>query len=592
MSMRRALEIVDRVRGRWLSWRGRHSLTVWFDPLYRLPLTMFDRQTLEPRRAAFVAWALQDAHAISAAALRPPPRVSFAELARVHTPHYLESLLEPNTLARIFAVETEQVRVDALMDTIRLACGATLAAARTTLATGVPALNLLGGFHHAGRSRGGGLCAVNDIAVAVAALRAENFTGQVNILDLDAHPPDGTAECMAGAARVWIGSLSGCSWGTLEGVDETVLPEGCGDGVYLQALERLLGRMPRAQIAFVIAGGDVLAGDPLGRLGLSLDGARNRDLSVLRALSQTPAVWLPGGGYTESAWKVLAGTGLALAGFRRAAVTDRDPLASSFATIGARLNPHALGVSAFEGRDFATELEADLFGESREARLLDEYSIVGIEHALHAYGILDHLGRLGYRDFRIAVEPKPGMGDRLRVFGTANDVEYLLIETVLERQRRGDRQILYVHWLALRHPRAATSGRERLLPGQEVPGLGLARELGELFVRIAARLELAGVTFRPSHYHTAFAARHRLTFVDAARQGRFEALVRDLAHLDLADATRAIETGHVRLNGAPYAWEPDEMFAPVSDRSGAEPPTRATTIAAVRAAAHFTVDAQ
>src|SRR5205823_6058723 len=76
----------------------------------------------------------------------------------------------------------------------------------------------------------------------------------------------------------------------------------------------------------------------------------------------------------------------------------------------------------------------------------------------------------------------------------------------------------------------AVSPRRRLgedgavpLPGQDTPGLGLAREIGELLARIASRLGLEGVAFRPAWYHTAYAARHYFHFADPARQGRFEA---------------------------------------------------------------------
>ena len=79
-------------------------------------------------------------------------------------------------------------------------------------AVGRRALNLLGGFHHAKPDAGGGFCAVNDLAVAVAAVRAEGFAGRVLVLDLDAHPPDGTAACLAADPSAWIGSLSGSSW--------------------------------------------------------------------------------------------------------------------------------------------------------------------------------------------------------------------------------------------------------------------------------------------------------------------------------------------------------------------------------------------
>jgi len=92
-----------------------------------------------------------------------------------------------------------------------------------------------------------------------------------------------------------------------------------------------------------------------------------------------------------------------------------------------------------------------------------------------------------------------------------------------------------------------------------VPGLGMAREFGEILSRIAKRLGLAGVAFRPAHFHTAYSARHNMAFADPARQGRFEALVRDAAHLSLLQATLAVDEGRVQLNGAPYAWEADEM---------------------------------
>jgi hypothetical protein len=76
---------------------------------------------------------------------------------------------------------------------------------------------------------------------------------------------------------------------------------------------------------------------------------------------------------------------------------------------------------------------------------------------------------------------------------------------------------------------------------------------------MAIRTGLAGVAFRPSHFHLAFTARHDFAFVEPARQGRFEAMVRDLAALPLLEATHAVADGRVLLNGRPYLWEADEM---------------------------------
>jgi hypothetical protein len=111
----------------------------------------------------------------------------------------------------------------------------------------------------------------------------------------------------------------------------------------------------------------------------------------------------------------------------------------------------------------------------------------------------------------------------------------------------------------MRNPIARFSPVRPRLPGQEVPGLGLAREFGVLLALIARRLELGGVVLRPAHYHSAFPARHDFKFLDPARQGRFEAMVRDLAGTPLLEVTDAVAEGRVLMNGEPYAWETDEM---------------------------------
>src|SRR6266481_10165514 len=235
---------------RWLYGR---DLAVWHAPEYRWPLSALETRTgARPRRADFAVWFLLERRALARANLRRPRRAEYEELARVHTPELLDSLGQAETLARIFGVDPGDVPVDEdeMMNTVRLACGATIAAARELISglnprsVGRRALNLLGGFHHARRDIAGGFCPVNDVAVAVAAVRADGFTGRVLILDLDAHPPDGIAACLVGDPSWWIGSISGSDWGTIAGVDETVLPERAGDAEYLAALDALLLRMP------------------------------------------------------------------------------------------------------------------------------------------------------------------------------------------------------------------------------------------------------------------------------------------------------------------------------------------------------------
>src|SRR5438067_2750548 len=471
--MRAGLE--NRAR-RWLYGR---DLAVWYAPEYRWPLGALEARTgFQARRADFALWFLLERRALRRSNLRQPRRAEYHELARVHTPELLESLARPETLARIFGIDPGDVPVAETMNTVRLVCGAVIDAAREMLSETNPrrvgrrALNLMGGFHHAAPGVAGGFCPVNDVAVAIAAVRAEGFRGRVVVLDLDAHPPDGIAACLAQDPAAFVGSISGSDWGRVEGADETVLPERAGDAAYLAALEALLDRLPNAELAFVIAGGDALAGDPIGRLGLSLEGCRARDLRVADALFRVPSVWLPGGGYSPDAWRVLAGTGLALGIRSRARIPrDYDPLVARFSAIARRLAPEDLGEPASGMDDVAEDLG---IATPRRRLLLGFYTAEGLEHGLHRYGILDALRRMGYGPFRVEVQEE-GVGQSATLVDIPSG--QALIESVLERREIGGARLLYVHWIALRNPRARFSAERPQLPGQEVPGLGLSREV-------------------------------------------------------------------------------------------------------------------
>ncbi len=552
------------------------ELPIWYDAAYRLPMVSIGvERGLEPRRADYVAWFLLERAKVSERWFRRPERVSYAELARVHDRALLESLTTAEGLAQVFAVDPAEIPVEEVVRSIRLACGATVAAAREAVATRRATCNLLGGFHHATPTRAAGFCPVNDIAVAVAALRARGFDETVAVLDFDAHPPDGVAVCFEGDSAVSIGSLSGSDWGSMAEVDETVLAPGTGDDAYLVALDDLLGRMRPAALTFVIAGGDVLADDHLGQLGLSVAGVRKRDLRVAAALRGKASVWLPGGGYHRDAWRVLAGTTLAVGrASSRPIPRDYDPLDAHFAHIARRLGRED---AALDDEYGLADLEAELFGRGMPAhrrRLLGHWSAAGLEYALFRFGIFDHVSRLGYRQFRVSIEPA-SLGECMRLFAraaapppcaepAARDPEYLLMECVLERRQFGSREYLFVNWFTLRHPLVTVSSSRALLPGQDVPGLGLMREAGELLCTMAERINLVGVAFCPSHYHLAAGAMGAFEFFDPERQGRFDAMWRDLGHLPLLAVSQAVSDGKVHLNGSPYTWEASTMVRSLS----------------------------
>jgi hypothetical protein len=247
---------------------------------------------------------------------------------------------------------------------------------------------------------------------------------------------------------------------------------------------------------------------------------------------------------------------------------DHDPIRYRYSRIFREIDRKELGEEPLLTQ---ADLEEALGLRRPELRkLLGLYTAEGLEYALERYGFLEHLRRLAFSEPRVLVD-RTTVGDRLRVMGRASREEppdpreHLLLECVLETISEGAERLLFVHWLTLRNPRLAFSSSRPKLPGQEAPGLGLAREVGELLARMARRLGLDGVAFKPAWFHVAYATRYRFQFADPARQGRFQALMRDLSHLSLLDATMAVAGGRVFLDGRPHAWEPDLMVFRLED---------------------------
>ena len=165
-------------------------------------------------------------------------------------------------------------------------------------------MNLGGGTHHAGRAAGRGFCLFNDIAVAIAALRAERTIpvgavgpivdgaaptplGPVAVIDCDVHQGDGTAELLQPDPWVFTLSLHGGANYPFKRATSDLdidLPTGTGDDAYLEALRGALDEVEAwatPQLVFFLAGADPWEGDRLGRLALTKPGLAARDALVL-----------------------------------------------------------------------------------------------------------------------------------------------------------------------------------------------------------------------------------------------------------------------------------------------------------------------
>lgn len=188
----------------------------------------------------------------------------------------------------------------------RASVGGTLAAARWALAHGIGG-NLAGGTHHAFADRGEGYCVFNDIAVAARVLQREKAIRRAVVVDLDVHQGNGTASIFESDDTVFTFSMHGehnFPFRKARSSRDVALPDGTGDGPYLDALARHLPEVLEAadaDILFYQAGVDPLAEDALGRLALTRSGLRERDRLVMQAswCRGLPIVLTLGGGYAR-----------------------------------------------------------------------------------------------------------------------------------------------------------------------------------------------------------------------------------------------------------------------------------------------------
>ncbi len=225
-------------------------------------------------------------------------------ILRVHGHEYVDRFLD-GTLDRQIMRRIGFPWSAALVRRTLASAGATLGATRLALKLGFGG-TLAGGTHHAFRDEGAGFCVFNDLAIAIEWARAEGRVERAAIVDLDVHQGDGTAAIFAGDNGVFTLSIHGernFPFRKQKSSLDVELPDGTNDASYLAALEPALAEAWKfsPQLLLYQAGVDGLQSDRLGRLSLTLDGLRQRDLAVIGGAHsrQIPIVVTIGGGYSN-----------------------------------------------------------------------------------------------------------------------------------------------------------------------------------------------------------------------------------------------------------------------------------------------------
>jgi len=264
--------------------------------------------------------------AIDRTDLIEPSPASEQDIMLVHSPHYVNKLMEGSLTARE-ELEMEIPYSAQVVDAFMLHAGGSILAAERALQDGV-CISVGGGFHHAFSDHGEGFCMINDIAVAIRVMQKRKLIQRAMTVDCDVHQGNGTAAIFnkpaQSAPTLPSGSPPGIG-GTRSGGGQDVftislhqennypfvkppssidvnLPDGCGDEEYLAWLDNALSsglRQFQPQLISYVAGADPFREDQLGGLNLTIDGLKRRDALVFRAAHarQIPIVVTYAGGY-------------------------------------------------------------------------------------------------------------------------------------------------------------------------------------------------------------------------------------------------------------------------------------------------------
>ncbi len=184
-----------------------------------------------------------------------------------------------------------------------LAVSGTINAARSALDNGISS-NLAGGTHHAFPDRGEGFCVLNDVAIAIRVLQRDKLAKKFLIIDCDVHQGNGTAFIFKDEKEIFTFSMHGAKNYPLFKENSSLdieLPDNTSDREFIETLSEALPRifLNEPDIVFYLAGADPYEKDKLGRLGLTINGLRQRDETVLEyaKMLEIPIVTVMSGGY-------------------------------------------------------------------------------------------------------------------------------------------------------------------------------------------------------------------------------------------------------------------------------------------------------
>jgi acetoin utilization deacetylase AcuC-like enzyme len=214
------------------------------------------------------------------------------DILRVHTPEHVERIQRESLLDKGGdAGDGESPFGNGGYDIALLAAGGAIQALRAVVEGTVNNAYALvrPPGHHARPSQGMGFCIFGNAAVAIQHVRANLGVERVAVVDWDVHHGNGTQEIFDADPNVlkisihqdnlfpyMSGPITARGIGEAEGSAINIpLPAGCGNGAYLEVMQRVVLpaiRRFNPDVIVVPSGFDASAADPLGRMMVTAHG--------------------------------------------------------------------------------------------------------------------------------------------------------------------------------------------------------------------------------------------------------------------------------------------------------------------------------
>lgn len=234
----------------------------------------------------------------------PKKRIDHSDFLRIHDAEYFYDLLNL-TLNQKAARKIGFPLSEILIEREIIIADGTIKASEFALQNGI-AMNIAGGTHHAYTDKGEAFCMLNDQAIGAKYLQHNHLAHKILIIDLDVHQGNGTAEIFKDDASVFTFSMHGKhNYPFKKEISDLdiELENNTSDSDYLSILKEVLPKLITSQkpdFIYYLSGVDVLSTDKLGKLGLTIDGCKERDKFVLQSCKDLniPVMCSMGGGYS------------------------------------------------------------------------------------------------------------------------------------------------------------------------------------------------------------------------------------------------------------------------------------------------------